>query len=287
MRTLRIRNWQKYQHYKDRRPPWIKLHFQMLSSRDWVLASNSERVLAIASMLIASQSDNEMGEFLADPDYFQRVAYLNDPPDFNPLIRMGFLEVVDEDASACKRMLANACSETETETEKETEIRTVNFGMDTPDLFPVQPKPTPKRERPAEAAGRPLSSLPLLDREYDRIQELLADAHRSTMPNLNPPKPGTDLDAKARQTLEQIVRLDGHSEEAVIETLNWLFTEEDQSGEFSWREQVKSLASLRKKSKSNGARKFDNIRSAFLKTKRKHQPREGHYAGDSSDVLNF
>ena len=115
MQILRVKNWSKYQHYKDRCPPWIKLHFTTLSSRDWVMLNDSERVLAIACMLLASQSELPNGEFLADPDYFKRVAYLNKKPDFNSLINSGFLEV----ASECKQVLAKATTETETETYKE------------------------------------------------------------------------------------------------------------------------------------------------------------------------
>jgi hypothetical protein len=122
MARLRIKNWKTFQHYDHRCPPWIKLHFKILSSRDWVKASDSERVLAIACMLIASQDEAKDGSFDADPDYIQRVAYLNTPPDFKPLIDKGFLEVL-ADASACKQESTNGVTEKrqsreETETEQ-------------------------------------------------------------------------------------------------------------------------------------------------------------------------
>ena len=110
LQRLRIRNWKLFQHYKDRNPPWIKLHFKMLSSRDWVGLDNEGRVLAIASMLLASESVD--GSFDADADHFKRVAYLNELPDFTPLISIGFLEVL-ADASGCKQMIRNAEPETE------------------------------------------------------------------------------------------------------------------------------------------------------------------------------
>jgi hypothetical protein len=116
----RVRNWSEYQHYKDRNPPWIKLHYSMLSSEDWVLLDDRSRVLAIACMLIASRNN---GEVPGNPEFLKRVAYLNTKPNFKPLIECGFLEV----ASGCKQMLADARPETETETEtegeKETEAR--------------------------------------------------------------------------------------------------------------------------------------------------------------------
>lgn len=94
---LRIKNWSEFQHYKDRCPPWIKLHTRILSSKDWVTASDSERVLAIACMLIASQSMD--GSFDWDPEYIQRVAYLKSKPNPDFLIKTGFLEVLQADAS--------------------------------------------------------------------------------------------------------------------------------------------------------------------------------------------
>ena len=115
---VRIKNWSNFQHYKDRCPPWIKLHFRILQSRDWVMASDSERVLAVACMLIASQDHANDGSFDADPDYFQRVAYLKNKPCFKSLIKNGFLEVLS-DASNCKQK--QAIDTTETEEEEETE----------------------------------------------------------------------------------------------------------------------------------------------------------------------
>lgn len=28
---FKVRNWEQFQHYKDRNPPWIKLHFALLA----------------------------------------------------------------------------------------------------------------------------------------------------------------------------------------------------------------------------------------------------------------
>jgi hypothetical protein len=121
--VLRVKNWRKFQHYSDRNPPWIKLHFEILSSRDWVTLDDASRVLAIACMLIASRNE---GVIPADSDYVQRVAYLKKPPNFKPLIACGFLEV----ASDCKQMLASARPETETETETEDAIASFVPGLD-------------------------------------------------------------------------------------------------------------------------------------------------------------
>jgi hypothetical protein len=113
----RIKEWATYQHYRDRNPPWIKLHFELLTSRTWVSLDDASRVLAVASMLLASRTDGVIDASEGGLAYLQRVAYLNSPPDLKPLIDSGFL-VPLADAST---MLADARPETETETEVEKE----------------------------------------------------------------------------------------------------------------------------------------------------------------------
>ena len=120
MSKLKVKNWEQFQHYRDRNPPWIKLHFSMLSSQDWVTLDDASRVLAIACMLIASRNG---GYVPTDPAYIKRVAYLNKAPNFKPLIDCGFLE----SASGCKQMLADARPETETETETDRVANPTGF----------------------------------------------------------------------------------------------------------------------------------------------------------------
>ena len=114
---LRIKNWKSFQHYRYRQPKWIKLHSKLLSSADWVMASQDERVLMIACMLVASQSEYRDGKFDADPSFLQRVAYLPTPPSFKSLISRGFLEY----ASRCTHLVQNGEPELELELELETE----------------------------------------------------------------------------------------------------------------------------------------------------------------------
>lgn len=120
----RIRNWSHFQHYKDRNPPWIKLHFELLSSADWVTLADASRVLAVVCMLVASRNEGEIDGSPTGLAYLQRVAYLAKAPDLKPLIECGFLEPIEgvlADASGCLQVLANARPETEAykATEKE------------------------------------------------------------------------------------------------------------------------------------------------------------------------
>ncbi|HUS38665.1 MAG TPA: hypothetical protein VMX74_04405 [Pirellulales bacterium] len=102
---FRVRNWKTFQHYSQRNPPWIKLHFEVLASEDWVTLDDASRVLFIACMLIASRNEGKVPNV---PAYIKRVAYLNKSPNFKPLIECGFLEKVQADASKSQSMLADA-----------------------------------------------------------------------------------------------------------------------------------------------------------------------------------
>lgn len=94
MSHYRIVEWNHYQHYKDRDPPWIKLHRDLLTSQTWVTLSDASRVLAIACMLIAAGTDNKIP---TSAEYLKRRAYLNKEPDFKSLVEVGFVELVNDD----------------------------------------------------------------------------------------------------------------------------------------------------------------------------------------------
>lgn len=113
---IRIVNWDRLQHYKDRNPPWIKLHRDLLTSETWVSSTNDDRVLAIAIMMLAAATGNRVP---ANPRYIQRIAYLEKEPDLSALVALKFIEILEETPPASKP-LASARPETETEGETDT-----------------------------------------------------------------------------------------------------------------------------------------------------------------------
>lgn len=122
MRYFRVKEWSKYQHYKDRSPPWIKLHRELLTSQTWVMLDDDKKALAIACMLLAAATDNKIP---MDAGYVQRVAYMKSAPDFHALIKVDFIEIIEEvQAPNGKRLqeLADA-SKPYSEAEQSTEVR--------------------------------------------------------------------------------------------------------------------------------------------------------------------
>jgi hypothetical protein len=55
---LRIRNWEKYQHYKDRKPIWIKLHIDMLDDEKLRSLPVPTRLLWDQLLLLAARYGN-------------------------------------------------------------------------------------------------------------------------------------------------------------------------------------------------------------------------------------
>jgi hypothetical protein len=132
---IRVVNWERFQHYKHRNPPWIKLYGEMLSSRTWVTLDDSSRVLAFAVLMLAARHENKIP---MDPDYIRRVAYLNSDPNFDGLLETNFVEIVDGASNVlatcthdASNLHQNALPETEKrqsreETELEAERRSAS-----------------------------------------------------------------------------------------------------------------------------------------------------------------
>lgn len=55
-----IRSWERFQHYKDRDPPWVKLYRDLLTSESWVLGTDLSRVVQVASTLLAPRYRNQI-----------------------------------------------------------------------------------------------------------------------------------------------------------------------------------------------------------------------------------
>jgi hypothetical protein len=57
---MKIKNWHKFQHFKDRRPPWVKLYRDLLDDPDWHSLDPTAAKALVMIWLIASESDGEI-----------------------------------------------------------------------------------------------------------------------------------------------------------------------------------------------------------------------------------
>ena len=58
--NMRIKNWNKFQHFKDRRPPWVKLYRDILDDVEWFELDATSSKALVMFWLIASEYDGEL-----------------------------------------------------------------------------------------------------------------------------------------------------------------------------------------------------------------------------------
>ena len=58
--AARVKNWNRFQHFKDRRPPWIKLCRDLLDDPDWHELSGDEAKALVMIWLVASENDGNL-----------------------------------------------------------------------------------------------------------------------------------------------------------------------------------------------------------------------------------
>jgi len=117
------------QHYKDRSPPWIKLHKKLLDNFEFQSLPVASRALAPMLWLLAS--DHERGEIDAAPKklaFRLRMTEREVTEALKPLIDNGFFAVLDHASSALANPETGARPETEAEKRREeAEVRASEF----------------------------------------------------------------------------------------------------------------------------------------------------------------
>lgn len=85
---LYVKNWSKFQHYRHRSPPWIKLYKTLLQDHAFRKLTDTQKVALILVWLLASNHD---GLVPNDPSYLRVVLGLKHSPDLKTLINQGWL----------------------------------------------------------------------------------------------------------------------------------------------------------------------------------------------------
>ena len=90
-----IKNWQKFQHYKDRKPLWIKLYRDVLDSMDWSELSGMAAKNLIMIWLIGSEYDGDLPE-LSTLAFRLRIKVSDLEKSIIELCKYGFLVETEE-----------------------------------------------------------------------------------------------------------------------------------------------------------------------------------------------
>ena len=116
---LQPKNWAVFQHYKDRCPPWIKLHRDLLNDRAYMRLPIASKAIAPMLWLLASESKDGVFDGSLDELVFRLHITKKEYQDgIKPLIDNDFFILVSGVLAERKQ---SAIPETEGEGEGETE----------------------------------------------------------------------------------------------------------------------------------------------------------------------
>jgi len=115
---MKIKNWAKFQHFKDRRPPWVKLYRDILDDLEWHELDPLAAKVLVMLWLIASEDEGRIPDTktlafrlrlpeVKTKEIVIKLSHWLEQDDINP-ISNGYQHDIPE-------------TETETETERETE----------------------------------------------------------------------------------------------------------------------------------------------------------------------
>ena len=116
---IQIKGWSHFQHFKDRRPPWIKLYRELLDDVDWHELDPKAAKALVMFWLIASENDGML------PDVKTLAFRLRTTTtEIKLLISKLSHWLVQDDISVISTRYQVDIPETETETEREAEKET-------------------------------------------------------------------------------------------------------------------------------------------------------------------
>jgi ribosomal protein L12E/L44/L45/RPP1/RPP2 len=117
VKTFSVKNFERFQHYKDRSPPWIKLYNELLDDYSFGQLPDASKLHLVAIWLLASRSNNRIPH---DPGWIAKRISATEKVDLELLRTSGFIEVQDAGGAQAARK-PDADPERESETDAETE----------------------------------------------------------------------------------------------------------------------------------------------------------------------
>jgi hypothetical protein len=113
---MKIKNWTKFQHFKDRKPPWVKLYRELLDDMEWHLLDPKAAKVLTMLWLIASEFDGDL------PD-IKTLAFrlrLSETETKEAVSKLSHW-LIQDDINVISERYQSDSLETETETETEIE----------------------------------------------------------------------------------------------------------------------------------------------------------------------
>jgi hypothetical protein len=93
VRFLRVTDYERHQHYRNRRPPWIKLHAAMVDDYRFARLPDASKAHLMLLWVLASKYDNRIPY---DLGWIKGQLGATSSVDVEALISLGFLELLDD-----------------------------------------------------------------------------------------------------------------------------------------------------------------------------------------------
>ena len=110
--TLRIRNWTKYQHYKAKRPAWVKWYRETTNNLGWLGMGDEGKLLLPYLLLVAAETENQIPD---DPEILSlrlRLKPSTVRKGIDSMLNSGFLQNMHTDADDASVCMPNARART-------------------------------------------------------------------------------------------------------------------------------------------------------------------------------
>ena len=130
-KTFSVKNWNEFQHYKDRNPPWIKLHNHLLDDYEFENLGDAAKGHLLCIWMLASRTKNQMP---FDEKWITKKIGASSKVNLQALVNAEFL-TVEHDASTSlhnETQLATVSVPSVEESRGETEQSRVDKGRFTP-----------------------------------------------------------------------------------------------------------------------------------------------------------
>jgi hypothetical protein len=129
---MKIRNWSKFQHFKDRKPPWVKLYRDVLDDMEWYELDPLASKVLVMCWLIASEDEGR----LPNTKTLAFRLRMTEKQTLDCLNKLShWLEQDDIDLISEQYQTDSLETERETETKKETKSDT---AIVLPDWMPLE-----------------------------------------------------------------------------------------------------------------------------------------------------
>jgi hypothetical protein len=169
MQYFKVKNFEKYQHYKDRRPPWIKLYRDIWQDTNFYKISDRSKLSYIGLLTIASELQNNIP---FDPQWIKARLALSKVPNLKCLYENGFIENVEKgkDLLLATRYARDRDRDRDRYTEKNNSV------------------PSDSKSESSEPHEPPIITLPLADKSLHNLTAVDLSELSKLYPGVDPEK---------------------------------------------------------------------------------------------------